>query len=40
MKDGAVAESGTHQELMLLGGEYAKLFEIQASAFTSAPPTA
>jgi len=33
MKDGTVAESGTHEELMLKDGEYAKLYNIQASAF-------
>ncbi|KAF8888495.1 P-loop containing nucleoside triphosphate hydrolase protein [Mucidula mucida] len=35
MKDGSVAEAGTHAELMALDGEYAKLYNIQASAFTS-----
>ena len=33
MKDGMVAESGTHEELMEIKGEYAKLYNIQASAF-------
>ncbi|KAJ7765688.1 P-loop containing nucleoside triphosphate hydrolase protein [Mycena metata] len=33
MKDGAVLESGTHDELMALDGEYGKMFEIQAKAF-------
>ncbi|KAF9010197.1 P-loop containing nucleoside triphosphate hydrolase protein [Cyathus striatus] len=33
MKDGTIAESGTHAELMECKGEYAKLYEIQASAF-------
>ncbi|KAF8228274.1 hypothetical protein L208DRAFT_1404082 [Tricholoma matsutake] len=33
MKDGAIAELGTHEELMRLGGEYAKLYDIQANAF-------
>jgi ABC-type multidrug transport system fused ATPase/permease subunit len=33
MKDGMVAETGTHEQLMELEGEYAKLYNIQASAF-------
>ncbi len=33
MKDGTIAESGTHEELMAREGEYAKLYNIQASAF-------
>lgn len=33
MKDGVIAESGTHADLMDLGGEYAKLYDIQANAF-------
>lgn len=28
-----VAESGTHEQLMEIKGEYAKLYNIQASAF-------
>lgn len=35
MKDGAIAESGTHGELLGMGGEYAKLYKIQADAFSS-----
>ncbi|KAG6808299.1 hypothetical protein H0H93_000306, partial [Arthromyces matolae] len=34
MKDGAVAESGSHETLMNLNGEYAKLYQIQADAFS------
>lgn len=30
LQDGVIAEEGTHEELMTLGGEYAKLFHIQA----------
>lgn len=33
MKDGSVAETGTHDELILKEGEYAKLYNIQAAAF-------
>ena len=33
MKEGMVAETGTHEQLMELKGEYAKLYNIQASAF-------
>lgn len=30
LQDGAIAEEGTHQQLLELGGEYAKLFQVQA----------
>jgi hypothetical protein len=40
MKDGTVAETGTHAELMLKDGDYAKLYNIQASAFLSEAPSA
>ncbi|KAJ7107214.1 P-loop containing nucleoside triphosphate hydrolase protein [Mycena crocata] len=33
MKDGGVVESGTHDELMALDGEYSKMYNIQARAF-------
>ena len=33
MKDGRLAESGTHLELLRKDGEYAKMYNIQASAF-------
>ncbi|KIM46798.1 hypothetical protein M413DRAFT_440368 [Hebeloma cylindrosporum] len=33
MKDGTIVETGTHETLMEKKGEYAKLYEIQASAF-------
>ncbi|KAG7442478.1 P-loop containing nucleoside triphosphate hydrolase protein [Guyanagaster necrorhizus] len=35
MKDGTLCESGRHDELLALGGEYAKLYTIQAGAFTT-----
>jgi hypothetical protein len=38
MKDAVVAESGTHEELLELNGEYAKLYNIQAQAFTQGTP--
>nr|GAT43730.1 ABC transporter ATP-binding protein [Mycena chlorophos] len=34
MKEGQIEEKGTHAELMALDGEYAKMFKIQAKAFT------
>ncbi len=30
LKDGKIAEEGTHQELVALGGEYSQLFEMQS----------
>nr|WP_197289704.1 ATP-binding cassette domain-containing protein [Saccharothrix sp. NRRL B-16348] len=33
LRDGRIGESGTHDELMALGGGYAELFEIQADRF-------
>lgn len=33
MKDGKLAEQGTHDDLMLRGGEYYKLHNVQAQAF-------
>lgn len=33
MKDGRLVESGTHEELMKIGGEYHKLYDVQAKAF-------
>ncbi len=34
MKDGMIVESGSHGELMSVAGEYAKLYKIQAQAFS------
>jgi len=37
MRDGAVIEVGTHDELMANDGLYAELFTLQAAAFTERP---
>ncbi|KAK0191803.1 P-loop containing nucleoside triphosphate hydrolase protein [Armillaria mellea] len=39
MKDGTIAEAGSHEELMAIEGEYAKLYNIQASAFFDDGPS-
>lgn len=33
LKEGQVAEAGTHEQLMRKGGEYAALFEVQAKNY-------
>jgi ATP-binding cassette subfamily B protein len=33
MEDGAVAEVGTHDELVAAGGRYAELYDLQARRF-------
>jgi ATP-binding cassette subfamily B protein len=38
LEDGALTETGTHAELMRLGGTYAELFTVQAAAYTDAAP--
>ncbi|KAK0209704.1 P-loop containing nucleoside triphosphate hydrolase protein [Armillaria fumosa] len=39
MKDGRIVETGMHEQLMVMEGEYAKLYNIQASAFFDGGPT-
>ncbi|KAJ6578164.1 P-loop containing nucleoside triphosphate hydrolase protein [Mycena capillaripes] len=34
MKEGQAVETGTHKELIALGGEYAELYNVQAQAFS------
>lgn len=34
LSDGRITESGSHDELMTLGGQYAELFTLQASSYT------
>jgi ABC-type multidrug transport system fused ATPase/permease subunit len=33
LEDGRIREQGTHDELVATGGEYAKLFELQAANY-------
>ena len=33
LDEGRLIESGTHEELVLLGGQYANLFELQAASY-------
>jgi ATP-binding cassette subfamily B protein len=37
LDEGAIAESGTHEELMRAGGHYSEMFLLQAEAYTDAP---
>ncbi|MFD7307271.1 ABC transporter ATP-binding protein [Promicromonospora sp. NPDC059942] len=38
LSEGVAAERGTHDELMRLGGEYARLFNLQATGYQDAVP--
>jgi len=38
LHDGAVAEAGSHDELIAGGGLYAELFDLQAAAYAERPP--
>ena len=33
LENGRLVEQGTHDELMLLGGRYAELFDLQAASY-------
>jgi ATP-binding cassette, subfamily B, bacterial len=33
LADGQIAEDGSHEQLMTLGGQYAEMFELQAASY-------
>jgi ATP-binding cassette subfamily B protein len=33
LKNGRIAEDGSHRQLVALGGRYAELFELQAASY-------
>ncbi|MFE7497571.1 ABC transporter ATP-binding protein [Streptomyces albidoflavus] len=37
LRDGRIRECGTHEELLVLDGDYARLFRLQAARFTDEP---
>jgi len=39
LKEGVVAEQGTHDELMALGGVYADLYQVQFNTEAAKPAT-
>jgi ATP-binding cassette, subfamily B, bacterial len=38
LEGGVIAESGSHEQLLALGGMYAQLFRLQASGYTDRQP--
>jgi ATP-binding cassette subfamily B protein len=40
LSDGRLTEQGTHEELLRINGEYARLFALQATGYKEVPTTA